>query len=183
MDILKGIVFTEFNDMVEETFSPEILDEIIEECDLNSGGAYTSVGTYEPSELVQMVTKLSEKTNVPADDLVYAFGLHLAVRFAVLFPMFFKATSSVFYFMKGLDNHIHVEVKKLYPDATLPKFSFDDSDPKCLMMEYQSERGFAILAHGLMDGVIKHYDEKIRITKDHIDGNKHVKFYLRKNDA
>jgi hypothetical protein len=177
---MKGIVFTEFNDMVEEKFSPELLDEIISECKLASGGAYTSVGTYEHTELVAMVGKLSEKTDIPADTLVYAFGEHLAVRFSELFPAFFTQTTNVFDFMKSLDQHIHVEVKKLYPDAALPKFNFDDSNPACLVMEYQSSRGFAVLAHGLMTGVIKHYGESIDITLERISGNHHVRFNLNK---
>jgi hypothetical protein len=177
---LKGIVFTEFNDMIETQFSPELLDEVIIECELVSGGAYTSVGTYDHIELIQMVGKLSEKTQIPADDLVYAFGLHLASRFATLFPSFFVASSNVFDFMKSLDNHIHVEVKKLYPDADLPQFEFDDSDPACLVMAYKSSRGFSTLAHGLMDGVIRHYDEAITIKTEHLSGNNHVLFYLIK---
>ncbi|PKH00437.1 heme NO-binding domain-containing protein [Paraglaciecola sp. MB-3u-78] len=101
---MKGIVFTEFNEMVESHFSPELLDEIIVECDLASGGAYTTVGTYDHDELIQMVTKLAEKTNTSADDLVFAFGEHLAIRFAILFPSFFDESKSMFEFMKTLDN-------------------------------------------------------------------------------
>ncbi len=171
-------MFTEFNDMVESQFSADMLDEIIVECELASDGAYTSVGTYDHHELIQMVSKLSEKTNIDADDLVYAFGLHLAKQFSVLFPSFFMSATNVFDFMRSLDSHIHVEVKKLYPDADLPKFTFDDSDPRCLIMEYQSSRGFATLAHGLMKGVIDYYQESITIKKHHIDGNCHVSFHL-----
>jgi hypothetical protein len=177
---MKGIVFTEFNEMVENKFSPELLDEIIVECDLASGGAYTTVGTYDHNELIQMVTKLADKTNTPADDLVYEFGGHLAVRFATLFPSFFNESKSMFEFMKSLDNHIHIEVQKLYPDAELPKFSFDDTNPFCLIMEYQSPRGLSTLAHGLMQGVLKYYDETITIKPEHISGNNHVRFHLTK---
>lgn len=177
---MKGIVFTEFNEMVEDKFSPELLDEIITECELSSGGAYTSVGTYDHNELVQMVGKLSEKTDIPADALVYAFGEHLAVRFSELFPSFFAGTTSVFGFMKSLDSHIHVEVKKLYPDADLPNFSFDDSNPDGLIMEYRSARGFSDLAHGLMAGVIKHYNEPIHITVEPLSGTQHVRFHLHR---
>ena len=176
--ILKGIVFAEFNEMVETQFSPELLDEVITQCNLKSNGAYTSVGTYDHNELIQMVVKLSEKTGVGVDDLVFAFGGHLAKRFAVLFPDFFTASTCVFDFMKSLDGHIHVEVKKLYPDADLPQFTFDDSDPARLIMEYKSSRGLSTLAHGLMDGVIKHYNESVRIETQHIDGNNHVLFHL-----
>jgi len=177
---MKGIIFTEFNEMVETQFSPELLDEIIVECDLASRGAYTTVGTYDHDELTQMVTKLAEKTNTPADDLVFAFGEHLAIRFAILFPSFFDESKSMFELMKNLDNHIHFEVQKLYPDAGLPKFRFDDRDPSCLIMEYQSPRGFSTLAHGLMQGVVKYYQEDITIKPEHISGNVHVRFHLTK---
>ncbi len=53
---MKGMVFTEFLEMVEDRFSPEIADRIITASDLRSGGAYTAVGTYEHSEMIQLVT-------------------------------------------------------------------------------------------------------------------------------
>ena len=173
---MKGIIFTEFSEMVESQFSPEI----IVECELASKGAYTTIGTYDHDELIQMVTKLAEKTNTPVDTLVFAFGEHLASRFATLFPSFFDEAKNMFEFMKTLDNHIHIEVRKLYPVVTLPKFSFDDTDPSCLVMEYQSPRGFSALAHGLMQGVSQYYNETITIKPEHILGNNHVRFYLSK---
>ena len=176
---MKGIVFTEFSEMVESEFSPEILDEIITECDLASQGAYTSVGTYDYTEMIQLVSKLSEKTSIPVDDLLFAFGTYLAKRFAALFPSFFDEAKNVFSFMKSLDNHIHVEVNKLYPDAELPKFKFDDSDPTCLIMEYISKRGFAMFAFGLLTGVINYYNEAIEVEIEQIDGYKHTKFFLK----
>ena len=39
---MKGIVFKEFSDMVEATFGEEMLDTVIENSDLPSGGVYTS---------------------------------------------------------------------------------------------------------------------------------------------
>jgi|TARA_B110000908_G_scaffold169366_1_gene226374 hypothetical protein len=177
---MKGIVFTEFNEMVEARFSPAILDELISECALPSGGAYTTVGTYDHEELMIMTSKLAEKVNITQDDLMFSFGEHLAVRFAVLFPTFFSDFDNMFEFMKTLDNHIHIEVKKLYPDATLPKFSFDDTDPSCLVMDYRSSRGLSTLAYGLMRGVSKHYNEDIIIELEYITGKNHVRFYLTK---
>ena len=43
---MKGIVFTEFLEMVEEKYGLEMVDDIIENANLQSHGAYTSVGTY-----------------------------------------------------------------------------------------------------------------------------------------
>jgi len=41
---MKGIVFTEFLEMVENKFSPELADRIIEGAEVPSGGVYTAVG-------------------------------------------------------------------------------------------------------------------------------------------
>jgi Haem-NO-binding len=45
---MKGMVFTEFLELVERSWGEELVDELIESCELASGGAYTSVGTYDP---------------------------------------------------------------------------------------------------------------------------------------
>ena len=73
--------------------------------------------------------------------------------------------------------------EKLYPDADLPKFTFDDSNPDSLIMVYQSPRGFAALAHGLMTGVIEHYQESITIELETVVPNEHVIFRLNHNDS
>ena len=83
---MKGIVFTEFIEMVEETFSMEMADEIIENAHLESGGAYTTLGTYDHREMLELVTQLSQSTGIPVPDLVRVFGIHLCGRFADNLP-------------------------------------------------------------------------------------------------
>ncbi|MCX7200840.1 MAG: hypothetical protein NTV17_00650 [Burkholderiales bacterium] len=41
---MKGMIFTEFLELVERTYSPEMADDLIDASNLPSGGAYTSVG-------------------------------------------------------------------------------------------------------------------------------------------
>ena len=53
---MKGIVFTEFLEMVETKFGLETVDNIIENSDLKSEGIYTSVGTYDFNEMVTPVS-------------------------------------------------------------------------------------------------------------------------------
>ena len=164
---MKGIVFSEFNELVEQTFGDDMLDDIIDDCEdkLESGGSYTSVGTYNHEELVHLVVALSERTNISVPDLVKTFGLHLAKVFEVKFPNFFAECDDSFSFFRRIDDHIHVEVKKLYPDAELPKFSYDDSNPDLFELTYESTRQFADLAVGLLEGVASHYNESINIEK------------------
>lgn len=159
---MKGIVFSEFIEMVEDTFSYEVADHIVETADLPSGGVYTSLGTYDHTELLTLVTNLSQETGMAIPDLVKAFGKHLFGRFTVGYPQFFTDNLDAFNFLKNLEDYIHVEVLKLYPDAQLPTFEYVESpNGDCLEMIYKSSRPFATFAEGLLEGCIDHFQESI----------------------
>ena len=156
---MKGIVFTEFLEMVESKFSPELADSIIEDAELPSGGAYTTVGTYDHSEMIKLVSCLSKETGISPAELTQAFGLYMFERFYVLFPQYFNGIDSSFQFLERIEDYIHVEVRKLYPEAELPTFECDTSQPGRLCLTYQSSRPFAALAEGLIRGCIAHFRE------------------------
>lgn len=181
---MKGIVFREFIDMVEATFGDEMIDTIISSCDLESGGAYSAVGTYDHTELVQMVVALSGQTGIEVPALVEAFGTYLFGRFLELFPVFFEHETS-FEFLNSIHDVVHVEVLKLYPDAGLPSFESQISeDKKTLHFEYHSSRHFADLAVGLMKGAFAHWGEDVHIDiEDRTTGEKQVvMFTCTRND-
>ena len=71
---MKGVVFTQFVDFVEQKHGLEVVDEMMSAADLPSGGAYTSVGTYDHQELVKMVVALAKNTETPIPDLLNSFG-------------------------------------------------------------------------------------------------------------
>lgn len=167
---MKGIVFSEFIEMVEDTFSPDLMDQIIDESNLDSGGAYTSVATYNYEEMVSLVSKLSEHTNIAIPDLLKAFGTHLMSRFTALYPSFFYNVNDCFGFLQTIENHVHVEVRKLYSDTELPTFETEMPDGNTLIMTYSSFRPFADLAEGLIKGAIEHFGENIHVEREDLSG-------------
>ncbi len=167
---MKGIVFTEFLEMVEDRFSPEITDRIIEASDLPSRGAYTAVGTYDHTEMVRLVTELSAVTGATVPSLLHTFGKHLFGRFVALYPQFFHGVESAYSFLEGVDSYIHVEVLKLYPDAELPRFECDSSKPGQLTLIYRSTKRLADLAEGLIQGCIEHFGQTIHIQREDLSG-------------
>ena len=179
---MKGIVFSEFLEMVESEFSPEMADEIIVAAELPSGGMYTSVGTYDHGEMIALIVQLSEKTGIPGAGLVQTFGTYLFGRFVELYPAFFDGVLGTFDFLSRIEEHVHVEVRKLYPDAELPTFETSRPDPDTLEMTYRSRRPFADLALGLIRGCADHYNEDIAIEQCELseDGRTHVRFTLRR---
>jgi len=73
---MKGVVFTEFFEFVEETYSPEFLQETIADSQIASGGVYTSVGTYPVCEMGALVGSLSKRTGHDSSQLLKLFGRH-----------------------------------------------------------------------------------------------------------
>lgn len=161
---MKGVVFSEFIEMVEERFSPAIADRMIELAHVPSGGAYTAVGTYSHEEMLALVGTLSSLTGVPAPELVRAYGHHLFQRFTALYPSFFEGVTSAFDFLARIENHVHLEVRKLYPDAELPRFDTPQRDERHMVMLYESRRPFATLALGLIEGCLQHWGEQADVT-------------------
>lgn len=178
---MKGIVFTEFLDMVEQKFGYEIVDQIIEDSDLASDGVYTSIGTYPHSEVVALLMNLSDKVKIDPGVLLKEFGKYLFDTFLASYPQFFTSVDNSFAFLQSIDNHIHVEVLKLYPDATLPKFLSHETEDGSMIMTYKSERKMAALAEGLIEKSIAHYNETCTIDSEKIkeDGSE-VRFTIKR---
>lgn len=159
-----GLVFTEFVELVEDKFSPETADAVIAEVAAPHGGAYTAVGYYPHEEMVAMVGALSRQTGVAAPELVRGFGGHLLHRFAAAHGELFARHGRLFDFVAAIHDEIHVEVRKLYDQATLPTFTVLSRDERTLRLLYQSPRAMQQLAQGLLEQAAVHYGEPCDIS-------------------
>ncbi len=164
--IMKGVVFSELLNFVAEQFSPEMVDDIIDASDLPSEGAYTAVGTYDHQEVVQLVSALGRFSGLPVTDLVMSFGRHLFGVFVKNHPSCLAGEDSTFPFLVAVEKIIHVEVRKLYPDAELPTFQYECPDPNTMFMTYRSKRAFGDLAEGLIRGCIDHFGDSITLERE-----------------
>lgn len=176
---MKGIIFTEFLDLVEEKFGLEMVDKIIEQSNLDSGGIYTSVGTYEFSEMLQLISNLSANTDISVDDLLMVYSEHL---FAVLVKSHTDLVShyeSPMDLLASIENHIHVEVQKIYPDAQLPSFELEERTESSLVLIYKSDKALYVLGKGLMIETFKLFKvpAKIDIEKLNDEGTE-VRFII-----
>lgn len=179
---MKGMVFTNFLEMVEERFGFVIADTIVTESNLPSGGAYTSVGQYDYKEMFTLIGKLHHQTGIPVADLCKEFGKYLFVKLVEAYPHFVSRVSNVFDFLGSIDNYIHIEVRKLYPDAELPHFETRLITPDQLEMIYRSSRGLHYLAEGLIEGSLAHFKTTATIaTAPLADGR--VQFLITRNHS
>lgn len=163
---MKGMIFTEFIEMVEESFSLGMIDKIIEDAELPSGGAYTAVGTYHHSEMVQLVVNLSAETGIAIPTLLQLFGERLFQSFSVRYAHFLEHAPSAFDFLERLESYVHAEVQKLYPEAELPHFECIRPSANEMTMIYRSHRSFGDVAHGLIIGCFRYFEEEVQIQRE-----------------
>lgn len=158
-----GIIFTNLVEMIETKVSYEMADEILQEANLSSDGIFTSVGHYPLEDVVEIVTLLSKKTDIPPDDLIFAFGKYLFVKLMEGHKHIVSADVTLFELLAQLDSKIHVEVLKLYPNATLPTFSILNEGPGMIQMLYQSPRQLETLASGLIQGGAEYFNTTVDV--------------------
>ncbi|MDY0781512.1 heme NO-binding domain-containing protein [Tenacibaculum sp. IB213877] len=178
---MKGIVFTEFLEMVESTFGLETVDYIVENSDLKSEGVYTSVGTYDFIEMVNLITKLSEKVNIPVNNLIYEYGKYFFNVLTNSYPEIFKLYNSPLNLLSSIESHIHVHVRKIYPEAELPTFEVLEETDSNMKMIYKSERAMYMFALALIEKTFEHYHDKATVSYEKLneEGTK-VKFEIEK---
>ncbi|MAQ74962.1 MAG: hypothetical protein CL613_01360 [Aquimarina sp.] len=176
---MKGIVFTEFLELVEKKFGLAMVDRIIEESNLSSQGVYTSVGTYEFSEMLSLLNNLSKNTNIPTNHLLEIYAEHFFTTLQKSYPFLLEEYSDPITLLSSIENHIHVEVKKLYPDAELPTFEVLEKTEYKLVMTYKSSRAMYSFGLGLMHKTFEHFNKKAKIEYDKLkeDGTE-VKFLI-----
>ncbi len=168
---MKGIVFTEFLDFVRHRHGEDIVDDIIEASELPSGGAYTAVGTYHHGEMLSLCSALAERTGEPVPALVRLFGDHLSDTFARTHPAFFERAGNLFDFLESIEAHIHVEVRKLYPDAELPTFAVESRTPTRIVLVYRSPRRMGHLSEGLIKGSARQFGVDVLVSSEPVAGS------------
>lgn len=160
---MKGIVFTEFMEMVESLHGMDMVDRLIEETAPPGGGVYVSTGTYDHHELVRYLQALSARTGTPIPDLLEAFGRYLMPRFRKSFPHFFSHPT-LFDFLESVHGYIHVEVRKLYPDADLPMIRCQDRSPGRILVVYESKRRLSDFGRGLLLGAAGEFNTPVNLS-------------------
>ena len=179
---MKGIVFTEFLELVEHKFGLEMVDTIINSSDLESNGIYTAVGTYRFSEMLQLLQHLSKNTNISIDNLLLVYAEHFFSVLEESYPGLLATYNDPIELLSSIENHIHVEVRKIYPDAELPLFIVEEKTENSLTMIYKSSRAMHHFGLGLMNKTFEHFNATatIKLEKIKEDGTE-VKFIIHKN--
>ena len=101
------------------------------------------------------------------------FGEYFFTTLKDKYPVFVEKPD-LFSFLNSIDQYIHPEVLKLYPDAELPRFDAEIKSDNEMLLNYMSSRKMSDLAIGLIKGASKYFKEGVEIFKvsEEDDGEK-----------
>jgi len=160
---MKGVVFNLLEEAITAEYGEDTWDALLAAAGLH--GAYTSLGNYPDAELMALVNVASGKLNVPPSDVVRWFGRKALPMLAARYPKFFTPHTTSRTFVLTLNDIIHPEVRKLYPQASVPDFEFDATEPRALKLVYRSRKKLCHFAEGLIEGTADHYHETVQLSQ------------------
>lgn len=180
---MKGIIFTEFLELVEDKFGVEMVDKIIMQSKLESEGVYTAIGTYKFAEMLSLLQNLGANTGVSIDNLLLTYGEHFFSIIETSYPGLLATYKDPIEMLSSIEDHIHIEVRKIYPDAELPTFIVEEKTVDSLVMVYKSSRAMHHFGLGLMNKTFEHFNSTAKIVLEKIkDDGTEVRFIITKNE-
>ena len=177
---MKGIILSEFVEYIEQELGESAAQKIIDQSELESEGAYSRVGMYDYQELIRLLTNTASQSQRDAGKLLDGFSDHLFAMFKRDYSSFFDGVDNAIEMLMQIDNHIHVEVKKLYPDAELPAFNYSINEQQQLILNYTSPRPLASVAQALVQACLKYFgDHEKLISAEHSEDQKSATFKIQ----
>ena len=159
---MKGILYTELLKHIENNHGQVMVDKVLDAAEssthLQTSGAYTSVGNYPHSEFLALLNAYASLTNRTVQIVLDSFAIDVMAVFHASHPEFFTECKDFFEFARSINDHIHVEVRKLYDDANPPELIHRELDDNSLRIDYSSHRPFAALVPALLGAATRYFD-------------------------
>lgn len=160
---MKGVLFNVVEDVVTEALSADAWDDVLDAAGVD--GSYTSLGTYPDGDLFAIVQSTADLAGLSVDETLRLAGRlgfkHLVGRN----PSLVEGYADWQQLVSALDDIIHPEVRKIYPDAEVPGFATMPTDDEALHVTYTSRRGLCALAEGLIEGAGAWFGRQVTVEQ------------------
>ena len=127
---MQGIIFNLLEEIVTRDLGADTWDDLLDGAGLD--GVYTAFVNYPDDQLLSLVSVAAGALDKPESDIIRWFGQNAIPLLAERYANFFTSCENTRAFLLSLNDIIHPEVRKLYPDADVPDFDYEASNPEFL---------------------------------------------------
>ncbi len=160
---MKGIIFNLAEEVVSRAHGEDTWDTVLDGANLS--GSYTSLGSYPDEDLFAILAEAARLLGSDPQTMLREVAEGAMQLLAKRYPHFFDPHRDTLSFVLTLNDIIHPEVRKLYPGAQVPTFSYEQHSSTALTMGYSSERRLCLLAEGFVTGAARHYGQQVVIEQ------------------
>lgn len=179
-----GIIYSKFLDHLEERFSLNIVDQVIEDLNLPNHGAYSGVGFYNPKEFLNILQGVASNTQIPASNILYEYGQWLFPELYHKYSHYQEIPQDTILFLANLEKMMQREVFKLYQNVELPRFIVESQEENELRLLYHSNLPLGDFIEGFIRGGIQFFGDNVSCKRENIEQTPQTKirFIVTKND-
>jgi predicted hydrocarbon binding protein len=155
---MKGLIFNLLEEFLVARCGETEYELILTDCQLCADPSLmVGPGSYPDQDFTAIIASAAKRLGLGSKELLHEVGRAAIPRLVSRYPQFFIPSKHPRDFFASLNFIHHLEVKKLYKDAELPRFRCENKADGSLLISYISGRGLCHLFSGLINGVADHY--------------------------
>lgn len=161
---MHGTIFAELKKYVEARLGGDAWAALQQEAGL-VGRVYLPIETYEDTDAYALVGAASRITRKPAGEILQDFGEFITPDLMDLYGALAKPEWTTLEFLENIEETIHRVVRRRSPGATPPNIRCARTSPTEVTITYTSARKMCALAKGLINGVARHYHQRVELLE------------------
>jgi predicted hydrocarbon binding protein len=158
------VIFAELKKFVDANMGDGAWKTLLKEAGLGNR-IYLPLKAYPDEEIVALVTTASRITNIPAGDLLKAYGEFIAVDLLKMYRAFLKPDWKTLDVIENTESQVHTRVRVNEVGARPPFLNAVRVSPTEVVVHYNSERKLCAVAEGVAIGMAKHFGETATVSQ------------------
>ncbi|MBN2794362.1 MAG: heme NO-binding domain-containing protein [Clostridia bacterium] len=160
---MKGTVVTTWVKTCRKIYGDTVVNAAINEVHLENNGVYSPLVDVSDDKVFSFIKAIASKSKNKYDDVWGKIGLDNIVTFSSNYPAFFRHKHA-FHFLSSM-NDVHQIVRKRFKGSNPPGLDMEPLRGNKAKFTYRSKRGMFPYFLGLVEGVSKHFNEKIEVKE------------------
>lgn len=177
---MKGTVVSSWVESSRKRFGSAVVDEALEKHGFSKDYIFSPLEDVPDSAARGIVEFIGKKNHLGTQEIWAKMGEDNIQTFSELYPGFFRKDTA-FQFLKSM-NDVHAIVMKRFKGSVPPVLDLEVLSSREALFIYRSKRGMGDYLKGLIQGVAKHFSERIDMTEvRRTDSEIHIKLTFEKD--
>lgn len=162
---MKGVIALAVKELIEKKFGQSAWKEILEKAGITKEPMLLPITDVDDKIILNILDSIASVLKLTPTQVADAFGEFWVMEYSQkLYKHYYTAAKNAKEFLLKMDE-VHASITKKMANSKPPRFEYEWSDNRTLIMKYKSSRGLIDIMVGLIKGVAKYYKENLKITK------------------